>query len=143
MINRIIIMGRLTADPELRTTNSGVSCCPFTVAVDRRVQSNGEKQADFIPCVAWRGTAEFVSKHFRKGKMIAVDGEMQTRKYTDKDGNNRTAFEVMAANVSFCGDGSGSGNNAAAQTQSEPTPSVPTQAADDFDPVDAYDDLPF
>lgn len=137
MINRIIIMGRMTADPELRTTNSGVSCCPFTVAVDRRVQNNGEKQADFIPCVAWRKTAEFVERYFRKGKMIAVEGELQSRRFTDKDGNNRTAFEVMVANVSFCGDG-GSGNNAAAQTQPEAA-----QPATDFEPVDFNDDLPF
>ena len=136
MINRIIIMGRMAGYPELKTTNSGVSVCPFTVAVDRRVQSNGEKQADFIPCVAWRGTAEFVAKHFHKGKMIAVDGELQTRKYTDKDGNNRTAFEVMAANVSFCGDG-----NSSSGTQTQPA--AQTQPADDFEPVSFDDDLPF
>lgn len=116
MLNTIVIMGRLTAAPELKTTQNGINCATFTVAVERSVKNkDGEKQTDFIPCVAWRNTAEFVCKYFTKGKMIAVAGELQTRKYTDKDGNNRTAFDVVANNVSFCGDSSA--NNAAPAQQ--------------------------
>ena len=103
MINCINIMGRLTDTPELKVTNSGTNVTTFTVAVDRQY-SKGEKQTDFIPVTAWRGTAEFISKWFSKGQMIAVQGPLQTRKYQDKDGNNRTAFEVVAEQVSFCGD---------------------------------------
>lgn len=103
MINCINIMGRLTDTPELKTTNSGTNVTTFTVAVDRQY-FKGEKQTDFIPVTAWRGTAEFVSKWFSKGQMIAVQGPLQTRKYQDKDGHNRTAFEVVAEQVGFCGD---------------------------------------
>ena len=103
MINCINIMGRLTDTPELKITNSGTNVTTFTVAVDRQY-SKGEKQTDFIPVTAWRGTADFISKWFSKGQMIAVQGSLQTRKYQDKDGHNRTAFEVVAEQVSFCGD---------------------------------------
>lgn len=104
MINSIIIMGRLTADPELRTTQSGLSVTSFTVAVDRRYAKQGEeKQTDFINCVAWRNTAEFVTRYFRKGQMIAVQGSLQMRNYEDSQGNKRTAYEILADSVSFCG----------------------------------------
>ena len=102
MINKAILMGRLTRDPELRYTQSNVPTCSFTVAIDRNYKSqSGERAADFINCVAWRQTAEFVSKWFTKGKMIVVVGSIQSRKYTDRDGNNRTAVEVVADEVSF------------------------------------------
>jgi single-strand DNA-binding protein len=100
MLNRIIIMGRLTAAPELKTTQSGVSVVSFTVACERDFGS-GEKQTDFIDCTAWRGTAEFVSKYFRKGSMIVVSGRLQSRKWQDRDGNNRTNWEIQADNVYF------------------------------------------
>lgn len=100
-MNKAILIGRLTKDPELRTTQNGTSVCSFTVAVDRNTK---EKATDFISCVAWRQTGEFVSKWFTKGKMIALVGQIQTRNYTDKSGNNRTAVEVVADEVSFCGD---------------------------------------
>ena len=104
-MNKAILMGRLTRDPELRYTQSNVPVATFTVAVDRRFKNqSGEREADFINCVAWRQQAEFVSKWFTKGRMIAVVGSIQTRKYTDKDGNNRTATEVVADELSFCGD---------------------------------------
>ena len=104
MLNCAVIMGRLTADPELRTTNSGISVTSFSVAVDRSYQRAGqERQTDFINVVAWRQTAEFVTRYFHKGSMIAVQGSIQTRKYTDRNGNNRTSFEIVADNVSFCG----------------------------------------
>ena len=104
MLNNAVIMGRLVADPELRTTGNGISVTSFTVAVDRRfVRQGEERQADFIDIIAWRQTAEFVSKYFRKGSMIAVQGSIQTRMYEDKNGNKRKAVEIVADNVSFCG----------------------------------------
>ena len=103
MLNHITIMGRLTRDPELRSTQSGVSVASFTVAVDRDFggRDGGEKQTDFIDCVAWRQTGEFVSKYFRKGSMIVVSGRLQSRKWQDREGNNRTSWEVNADNVYF------------------------------------------
>ena len=103
MLNCAIIMGRLTADPELRKTPSDVSVTSFTVAVDRKYNSGEEKIADFINVVAWRGSADFVCKYFKKGQMIAIQGAIQTRSYDDKDGNKRWATEIIADNVSFCG----------------------------------------
>lgn len=104
MINNVTLMGRLTAAPELKTTRSGTSATAFCIAVDRRFQQkDAEKQTDFINCVAWRNTAEFITKYFSKGDMIAVTGEIQTRKYQDRNGNNRVAVEVVIDNASFCG----------------------------------------
>ena len=105
MINNVTIMGRLTAAPELKVTESGTSVLRFCVAVERAYVPKGqERQTDFINVVAWRQTAEFVDRNFNKGQMIAVEGSIQTRKYQDGQGNTRTAFEVVANNVSFCGD---------------------------------------
>lgn len=101
MLNHITLMGRLTKEPELRTTQSGVNVASFTVAVDRDYQSGGEKQTDFIECVAWRGTGEFVSKYFHKGSMIVVSGKLQSRKWQDREGNNRVNWEVNADSVYF------------------------------------------
>ena len=101
MINVTILTGRLTSNPELKTTQSGISVCSFSIAVERKYKQGEEKQADFINIVAWRSAAEFVSNYFKKGQMIAIEGSIQTRKYQDKDGNNRTAFEVIANNVQF------------------------------------------
>ena len=104
MLNSCVLMGHLTADPELRTTQTGKSVTSFSLAVDRDFQQNGEKQADFISVVAWGKTAEFIDKYFCKGRMIAVVGRIQTRTYTDKDGNKRKATEVVADKVSFTGE---------------------------------------
>ena len=101
MFNLVVLTGRLTADPELKTTQSGVSVTSFSIAVQRRCKSGEEAQTDFINIVAWRQNAEFVTKHFRKGNMIGIEGSIQTRKYTDKNGNNRVVFEVIANNVQF------------------------------------------
>ena len=103
MLNHIVIMGRLTRDPELRTTQSGVSVASFTVAVDRDFggRDGGERQTDFFDCSAWRNTGEFVSRYFHKGSMIVVSGRMQSRKFQDRDGNNRTAWDIQADNVYF------------------------------------------
>lgn len=101
MLNRIIIMGRLTKDPELRKTQSGVSVVSFTVAVDRDFKNGDEKVTDYIDCTAWRGQADFISKFFTKGRAIVVDGSLNSRKWQDKDGNNRVSWEVQAQNVYF------------------------------------------
>ena len=104
MMNVAILMGRLVADPELKHTPSGAAVTSFTLAVDRSyVKSGADRQTDFIDIVAWRSTAEFISKYFRKGQMMAVQGSIQTRSYTDKDGNKRKACEILAEKVSFCG----------------------------------------
>ena len=119
MLNHITIMGRLVRDPELRRTGSGVAVASFTVAVDRDFgkNENGEKETDFIDCVAWRQTGEFVSKYFTKGRMIVVSGRLQIRSWTDKDGNKRRTAEVVADNCYFgdskrdsAGEGSYGGN---------------------------------
>ena len=103
MLNHIVIMGRLTRDPELRRTGSGIAVTSFTVAVDRDFgkNENGERETDFIDCVAWRQTGEFVSKYFTKGSMAVVSGRLQIRSWTDKDGNKRRTAEVVADNVYF------------------------------------------
>ena len=104
MLNVVALMGRLVYDPELKTTQSGLSVCSFRIAVDRSfVRQGEERKADFIDITAWRQTAEFVSKYFYKGSLIAIEGSLQTTSYQDKNGNNRTKVEVIASNVSFCG----------------------------------------
>ena len=104
MLNKVIIMGRLTANPELRSTPSGTSVLQFTVAVDRNYKQGEEKQADFINCVAFKQTAEFISKHFGKGRMIAIEGRLQSRTYDDKNGIKHYITEVIVENVSFTGE---------------------------------------
>ena len=102
MLNKIILMGRLTRDPELRRTQSGTAVASFTIAVDRDYRAaSGEKETDFIDIVAWRGTGEFVSKYFAKGRMAVVEGRLQIRDWTDKDGGRRRSAEVVADNVYF------------------------------------------
>lgn len=102
MLNKVIVMGRLVRDPELRRTNSGTAVASFTIACDRDFKSDGgEREADFIECVAWRNTAEFVSKYFTKGRMAVVSGRLQTRNWTDKEGNKRKATEIVAESVYF------------------------------------------
>lgn len=100
-LNKVVLIGNLTADPELKQTQSGLSVVSFTIAVNRRVAKGEEKQADFINCVAWRKTAEFVAQHFKKGKPILVCGAMQSRSYTDNQGNKRYVTEVVADEVGF------------------------------------------
>lgn len=102
MLNVVVIMGRLTTQPELKTTQSGVSVTSFTVAVNRQY-SKGEQQTDFIPCVAWRNNADFITKYFGKGQMIAIRGRLQQQIYNDKDDNKRTDYVIVAENVYFCG----------------------------------------
>lgn len=102
MLNKIIVMGRLTADPELRSTTSGKNVTSFTLAADRDFKGqNNERETDFINCVAWQGTADFVTRYFHKGSMAIVAGRLQTRKYETQDGQKRTATEIVAENVYF------------------------------------------
>mgnify|MGYP002093714931 CR=1 FL=1 len=105
MLNRVILMGRITADPELKTTNTGVSVTSFSIAVDRNYVKQGEeRKADFFNIVCWRSTAEFVCRYFGKGSLIAVEGQLQSRQFQAKDGSNRYVVEVVADNVSFTGE---------------------------------------
>ena len=136
MFNLVVLTGRLTADPELKTTQSGVSVTSFSIAVQRRCKSGEEPQTDFINIVAWRQTAEFVTKHFRKGNMIGIEGSIQTRKYTDKNGNNRVVFEVIANNVQFMEKKSDS-SEAPAEVQE-----FSNAGSDDFTEI-PDEDLPF
>lgn len=101
MLNRIVLMGRMTREPEIRRTGGGTAVTSFTLVVDRDFKSNGEKETDFIEVVAWRGTAEFVSRYFSKGRMAVVEGRLQMRDWTDKNGNKRRTAEVVADNVYF------------------------------------------
>lgn len=129
-MNKSIIMGRLTAQPELRQTQSGIASCRFTVAVNRRFKNaNGEYDADFITCVAWRQTAEFVSKYFSKGSMICVEGSLRTGSYQDRNHSDVTHYttELYVDNVEFCG--SKSNNGEQGQTQQQPTTVQTAQGA--------------
>ena len=151
MLNHIVIMGRLTRDPELRRTGSGVAVTSFTVAVDRDFgkTESGERETDFIDCVAWRQTGEFVSKYFTKGSMIVVSGRLQIRSWTDKDGNKRRTAEVVADNVYFGeskrSDSGNSGFGAAPAAPSYGSYSAPASSpASDFAMLDDDDaQLPF
>ena len=144
MINSVIIMGRLTYDPELRTTPNGISVVRFQVACDRNFSRSGEdKKTDFIDVTAWRQTAEFVSRYFRKGSMIAVEGSIQTDNFTDKDGNKRKSVQVVANNVSFCRSKAESGTTSN-PVFSQPAPSYASADNSDFEEIsDDDDDLPF
>lgn len=147
-INNVTLLGRLTYSPELRSTPNGLAVIRFQVACDRTYQKDSQnRQADFIDCVAWRQTAEFISRYFHKGSMIAVEGTIQTSNFTDKNGTKRKQIEVLANNVSFCGSKS---ENGVQGTQSgmdinpEPTPSYSSVDNSDFEEiVDDDDDLPF
>lgn len=139
MFNLVVLTGRLTADPELKTTSNGISVTAFSIAVDRRYRSGEKRQTDFINVVAWRQSAEFITKYFKKGNLIGIEGSIQTRKYQDKNGNNRTAFEVVVNNVQFV----------ESKRDSSPTDAAPASFSNadvnDFaDLGDATDDdLPF
>ena len=141
-LNVVAIMGRLTADPQMRQTQSGKSVASFRVAVDRgRKDANGQNQTDWLDVVAWENTATFVEKYFPKGSMIAVTGRLQSRNYQDKNGNNRTAIEIVANQVSFCGEKKQ--DTKSFQPANENALNFAQGGNDDFAPVDDADDLPF
>ena len=143
MFNLVVLTGRLTADPELKTTNTGISVTSFSIAVNRRYRAGEETQTDFINIVAWRQTAEFITKYFKKGNMIGIEGSIQTRKYTDKNGNNRTVFEVVASNAQFVE----SKKDSAPSTPDagDETASFSNAESSDFTEIDSGmdEDLPF
>lgn len=140
MLNRVILMGRLVADPELKTTNSGISVCSFRIAVDRNyVKAGEERLADFFDIIAWRSSAEFVCKHFSKGSLIAVDGHLQSRNYQTKDRQHRTVIEVQADNISFTGERKDKPNEPVVST---PQPYTRQQHLSERS-VTPDDDLPF
>ena len=157
MLNVVAIMGRLVADPELRTTQKGTNVCTFRIACERSYTPKGQqRQADFVDIVAWGKTAEFICKFFQKGSMIAIDGSLQTRNYQDKNGNNRTAVEVVANTISFAGAKTADKATAASyeqQTsnhvqqakaaQNAPQPAYTQGSMDDFSVINDTDDLPF
>ena len=143
MFNLVVLSGRLTADPELKYTPNNVAVCSFTIAVERRYKQGEERQADFINIVAWRQTAEFISKHFTKGSMIGIEGAIQTRRYVDKETDkNRTAFEVIANNVQFVESKRSEGNNENLPSQNQNS-SYNSNSNGDFAPMDDTGDLPF
>ena len=151
MLNKIILMGRLVRDPELNQTNSGIAVCKFTVAVNRPYQKDKEQKADFINVTAWRGTAEFVSKYFNKGKMIIVEGKLQNNDYTDKDGVKHYSMQVVADNVNFGGgksENSGTSQaeaNSNAIVQTVEGAGLPIQIGDlnDFEEILSDGEIPF
>ena len=145
MLNHITLMGRLVRDPELRRTGSGVAVASFCVAVDRDFapKDGGERKADFINCVAWRQTGEFVSKYFTKGRMIVVDGRLEMRDWTDRDGNKRTSAEVIVDNAYF-GDSTRDGDNSGASFNGAAYAAPAAAPASDFAMLDDDDaQLPF
>ncbi len=157
MLNVVAIMGRLVADPTLRQTQTGRKVASLRVACDRgRRDANGQTQADFFDVVCWEASADFVCKYFQKGSLIAIDGRLQSRNYTDKSGNNRTAIEIVATNINFAGPkstNSGNNNNYAAPASNgysaprantmEAAPSYSAGSNDDFAVIEDNDDLPF
>lgn len=138
MLNVVAIMGRLARDPELRQTTSGKSVATFTIACDRNKKDGG---ADWLPVTAWERTAEFVCKYFQKGSLIAIDGRLQSRSYQDRNGNNRTAIEVVASNVHFAG------KNEQPKPGFQPAGSAPdvqvSDSGQDYEVIDESEDLPF
>ena len=130
-MNRVILMGRLTADPELRQTPQGTAVTSFTIAVDRRIKTENGQQADFITCVAWRKTAEFICRYFQKGRMIAIEGQLQSRSWDTQDGKRQYATEVIVDNAYFTGEKQDAGNK------------PQTDNMDGFTYLPANDDVPF
>lgn len=149
-MNKVILIGRLTADPELRQTQSGIASCRFTVAVNRKFKNDkGEYEADFITCVAWRQTAEFITKYFTKGQMIALEGSLRTGSYQDKNHSDVTNYttDVYVENVEFCGS---KGNNTPSQQTTAPQETTTaeqtasnTESSSEFEEILSDSDVPF
>ena len=138
-MNNVQLIGRLTADPELKHTQSGTACTRFNVAVDRRVKQGEEKQTDFITIVAWQQRAEFICKYFSKGQRIALTGSIRTGSYTDRDGNKRNTFEVWAENVEFCESKAEKAQNQSQNQQQQKNETLPDVSME----YDMNADLPF
>ena len=150
MFNKAILIGRLTADPELKQTPNGISVCSFSIAVDRRFSGrDSERKTDFLNITSWRQQAEFVCRYFHKGDVIGVEGSIQTRNYEDKNGNKRTATEIVTDNVFFTGSKANTtagGSSYSNNSYAAPAPAQPAYtsgAASDFEEVESDNDLPF
>lgn len=144
-MNVVVLIGRLTDNPELRHTNNNIAVTRFSIAVDRGYRSGEERQADFINIVAWRQTAEFITTYFKKGQRIGIEGSLRMNRFTDKDGNNRTSYEVVVNNAHFVENKRDSGNAGFAPTaeaQSAPA-SFSNSDSGDFAEIASDDDLPF
>lgn len=141
MFNLVVLTGRLTADPELKTTANGIPVTTFSIAVNRNYRAGEEQQTDFINVVAWRQRAEFITKYFKKGNLIGIEGSIQTRRYQDKNGNNRTAFEVIVNNAQFVE--SKRDSSASPAAASEPASYSNADVSDFTEIGDMDDDLPF
>lgn len=142
MLNEVVLMGRLTRDPEVKKTPSDVSVCSFSIACERDIVSKqtNERETDYFDVVAWRSTADFIGKYFAKGRMIIVKGRLQKRYYDDKEGNKRNVVEVVADTVYFGESKKSAESSTTTTSESEPKPA---SAVPDFDPNDVDDDLPF
>lgn len=149
MLNVIAVMGRVVADPELRMTTNGINTTTFTIACDRNFVKQGEqRETDFFDIVAWRGAAEFASKYFKKGQLVAVNGSLQTRSYEDKNGNKRKVYEIVSDNLHFAEPARKPAQVAAPTDESrldiDPPETLGAPAGtDDFMPIDESEDLPF
>ncbi len=144
-MNVVVLVGRLTDNPELRKTNSDISVTRFSIAVDRQFKSGEERQADFINIVAWRQSAEFICRYFTKGQRIGIEGSLRMNRYTDKDGNNRTTYEVVVNNAHFVEnkrDGGNAGSYVPVSTAAAPQ-SFSNSDSGDFSEISTDDDLPF
>ncbi len=144
-MNVVVLVGRLTDNPELRHTNSNISVTRFSIAVDRAYRSGEDRQTDFINIVAWRQTAEFITTYFKKGQRIGIEGSLRMNQFTDKDGNKRTTYEVVVNNAHFVENKRDSGNAggfAPAETQAAPQ-SFSNSDSGDFSEIASDDDLPF
>lgn len=148
-LNKVVLAGRLTADPELKQTQSGVSVCSFTLAINRRFQpknadgTQAERQSDFISCVAWRQTAEFITRYFRKGSSLCITGGIQTRSWTDQSGQKCYATEVVIDEAMFVDSKEGAGQAGTAPGNPNPAPAYNAPQTPNFEPLDTDSDLPF
>ena len=143
MLNKVVLMGRFTRDPELRSTPQGVSVCNFSLGVTRNYKTGGNYESDFINCVAWRNTAEFISKYFKKGNLVCVEGTLQSRSW-EQDGVKRQTVEVMVENTYFVENKKGQDNDGSVGFDApESAPVKETFSSEGFSAIDADDDLPF
>lgn len=144
-MNHVVLIGRLVADPETRYTQSGIAVCSFRLAVDRKFKNQaGEREADFINCVAWRRAAEIIGQYMAKGRRIGIEGALQSRNYQDKDGNNRTAYEVVVNEFEFLDGGGGAGRSGGSQPPPPETPPPGPEPVPEPPPENPMDDdLPF
>lgn len=142
-LNKVVLAGRLTADPELKQTTSGVSVCSFSLAVNRRYSKEGQQETDFINCQAWRQTAEFITRYFRKGSSLCITGSIQTRSWTDQNGQKRYATEVTIDEAMFVDSKDSAGQAGTAPADQTPAPAYNAPQTPNFEQLSQDDDFPF